>query len=197
MRRLKANLSKAGKVGVLPVLLSLILPHILLAQPIIQHHLRIVLQPDQHRLQATDTISIPKDMGNTLEFRLHAGLQLTTSTPGVQLTPRPMTPQRLPGAMPTTSYTVTLPPDRHTFVLHYTGQIVPPLQRNSNQTRNVHGVAGATVFDRTWDGTCSRAYATAARRTRSDGDASAPGEMSSSVSASSCNSSRHRSQPST
>lgn len=143
MQHLTTNRSNPGKAGGLAILLLLILPPILLAQPVVQHGLRIVLQPDQYRIQATDTIAIPNAMEKTLRFRLHAGLQLTTSTPGIRLTPQPITPPNRPGAIPTTSYTVTLPPAGHTFVLHYTGQIMPPLPPDAKRVHNTRRTDGA------------------------------------------------------
>jgi aminopeptidase N len=143
MRHLAINRTKPGNIAVLLVLLSLISPHLLIAQPIVQHDLRIVLQPDQHHMQATDIISFPKEMGKTLAFHLHADLQPTTSTPGVQLTPQPTTPQRFSSAIPTHSYTVTLPPHGHTLELHYEGNIVSSIQSGPDDTHHDRGMVAA------------------------------------------------------
>jgi aminopeptidase N len=97
------------------------------AQPLIRHDLQVVLQPPRHRIQVTDTITLPAEAGQTWDFVLHAGLQPSISTPGVRLRPRPATSTAAADGVPLEVYRVTLPPDSRRFVVSYGGIIHHPL----------------------------------------------------------------------
>jgi aminopeptidase N len=44
------------------------------AQPVVHHELRVVLQPEQGRLEVRDVLHLPDDWSGALDFVLHAGL---------------------------------------------------------------------------------------------------------------------------
>jgi len=91
------------------------------------HHMDIQLSPDTSGITVSDRIQIPASARNDkkpvqLEFFLHAGLSITdvqgAAIQGdeneVALKSRPISIRH---------YTVTVPPGRDTFTLHYSGQI--------------------------------------------------------------------------
>ncbi|MDH3600304.1 MAG: M20/M25/M40 family metallo-hydrolase [Candidatus Tectomicrobia bacterium] len=101
----------------------LLLPAVLPAQ--VRHNLQVVLQPESHQLHVTDTITLPATSQQTWTFRLHAGLNPTVSDPAIRLSPQPNNAGDAPPKIE--SYTLTLPPGRHSFTLHYEGAIYHPL----------------------------------------------------------------------
>jgi aminopeptidase N len=109
------------------VLLVLVLLEPGYAQPLIRHELQVVLQPHRHQIQVTDTIALPSEVGTTWDFVLHAGLQPSTSTPGVHLKRQPTTSRAAADGVPLEAYRMTLPPDIRTFVVSYGGTIRHPL----------------------------------------------------------------------
>src|SRR5262245_50484138 len=117
--------SKLGAVGVF-LLLGLLLPGPGLAQEVIRHELHVVLQPDQHILQVTDSITLPTmpppALAEAWYFALHAGLSPVALTAGVQLTRQPQ--EDTPGSLllpPLERYAVRLPAGTRTFALRYQG----------------------------------------------------------------------------
>lgn len=106
----------------------LIVPRMLWAQPLIRHDMQVVLQPDGHRLQVSDTITLPANRKQTWHFRLHASLQPTSSTQGVRITPWQDASRTVSASVPLAWYTATLPAGLHTFVLQYAGTIAHPVQ---------------------------------------------------------------------
>lgn len=119
------------------LLLGLFFPGWVSAQPVIQHDLHVLLQPEQHVLQVTDSITLPDMVSpaptTVWHFALHAGLSPVSLTPGVQLV-------RQPDAAPGTSgqrhettppplerYAVRLPAGTRTFALRYQGKVHHPL----------------------------------------------------------------------
>ena len=121
----------------------LILPGLLWAQPLVQHALQVVLQPERHRLQVTDTITLPTDRDLTWHFRIHASLQPASPTPGVQITPRQEASRADAVSVPLAWYTVTLPTGLRTFVLQYAGTMAHSIQsEGAEYTRSFRDTPG-------------------------------------------------------
>lgn len=85
----------------------------------IYHELRVVLYPDEKRFTAEDSITVPKDFPRTFSFFLHAGLSLSSPTPGVIVIHEKVRTGRIPIA----SFKVQLPPEMKTFLVKYGGVI--------------------------------------------------------------------------
>src|SRR5574341_501013 len=119
------------------LLLGLLLPGWVSAQPVIQHDLRVLLQPEQHVLQVTDSITLPNRMSSmpttVWHFALHAGLAPVSLTPGVQLVRQPdaapgtSEEPHKPTPPPLERYAVRLPAGTRTFTLRYQGHVHHPL----------------------------------------------------------------------
>src|SRR6266849_3969080 len=126
------------------LLLGLVFPLCVSAQYSIRHALRVVVQPDQHVLQVTDSITLPETFppayAEPWHFALHAGLSPVPLTPGVQLVRQPAVALDTAGHNhesavglhlhpPLERYALMLPAGTRTFVLQYQGtisQAVPP-----------------------------------------------------------------------
>src|SRR5262249_9233960 len=111
------------------LLLGLLLPGLVSAQQVIRHALHVVLQPDQHVLQVTDSITLPEMLPSShvesWHFALHAGLAPIALTPGVQLVRQPQ--EDAAGSQPPLErYAVKLPAGTRTFALHYQGHVHHP-----------------------------------------------------------------------
>jgi hypothetical protein len=140
---------RAASVGRVLWLLIFALPLVSSAQPLLQHHLQVVLQPDTQHLQVTDTLTLPATIGPFWSFFLHDGWSLTSSTPGVRILRQ--SPASTPSAaVPLAAYEVTLPPSTRTVVLHYAGhlpQALPPpgteYARSFTDTPGILTTAGA------------------------------------------------------
>ncbi|UCF03120.1 MAG: M20/M25/M40 family metallo-hydrolase [Deltaproteobacteria bacterium] len=107
------------------ILLTLALVPVYLnaAEPV-QHDLRIILYPGEHRFTAKDMVTVPGDLLSELRFRLHHGLNPTTPTPGVRLVKE----TARSGPVPLESFKVTLPAGQNRFILEYGGSIHHPLE---------------------------------------------------------------------
>jgi hypothetical protein len=112
-------------VAAIAILLTLALVPVYLnaAEPV-QHDLRIVLYPEEHRFTAKDMVTVPRDHLPELRFLLHHGLAPTTPTPGVRLVKETVRS----GRVPLESFKVTLPADQNRFILEYGGSIDHPLE---------------------------------------------------------------------
>ncbi len=110
------------------------IPTVLNAQPIVKHDLRVVLHPEDHRIEVEDAIMLPDTLvsasGGPVRFALRAGLLVTSRDPHWAITPLAPDPsQSLSGhPEPTREYTVTLPKGARTFALSYQGAIVDEVQ---------------------------------------------------------------------
>src|SRR5437870_4359605 len=118
----------------LSLLFGLFLPILVSAHQIIRHELHVVLQPDHHTLQVTDSITLPEPLhpsDTELQyFALHAGLSPLPLTSGVQLVRQPTATLPVPGdshasagvsRLPLERYAVMLPAGRRTCALQYQG----------------------------------------------------------------------------
>jgi aminopeptidase N len=120
----------------LSLLGGLLLPILVLAHQIIRHELHVVLQPDHHTLQVTDSITLPEPLhpsdAQLKYFALYAGLSPLPLTAGVQLVRQPTATLPVPGdshasaggsRLPLERYAVILPAGTRTFALQYQGTI--------------------------------------------------------------------------
>ena len=86
----------------LSLLCELLLPILILAHEIIRHELHVVLQPDHHTLQVTDSITLPEIFlpagAEPRYFALHAALSPLPITAGLQLVRQPTATLPMPGA---------------------------------------------------------------------------------------------------
>jgi len=133
------------------LLLGLLLPVMGLAQPVIRHELHVVLQPDQHVLQVTDSITLPAIPSplhaEPWHFALHAGLSPVVLTPGVQLVRQPQ--EDTAGSQPPLEhYAVKLPAGMRTFMLRYQGNVHHPLpQQHPEDAWSVSDTAGMLAVE--------------------------------------------------
>jgi peptidase M1-like protein len=130
----------------LSLLLCLLLPALVSAHQVIQHALHVVVQPEHHTLQVTDSITLPESLSSsdaaTRYVTLHAGLSPVSRTPGVQLVYQPAETRTTPGhgharavgsRLPLERFAVTLPPETRTFVLQYQGVLQHALAQQGPQ----------------------------------------------------------------
>ena len=116
----------------LSLLFGLLLPVLVSAHQVIQHELQVVLQPDHHTLQVTDSITLPETLlpsdAAPQYFALHAGLSPLPLTAGVQLVRQPTATLSVPGdshvsaggsRLPLERYAVVFPAGSRTFALQY------------------------------------------------------------------------------
>jgi hypothetical protein len=105
------------------------------AQPLPHHQLRIVLHPEQHKLEAEDRISLPSGTPRTLDFSLHRDLH-------------PVSPQAAIHAVGNVQqdglqrYRITLPAGSDNFTLNYGGEIFQPPQQDAREARSFENSPG-------------------------------------------------------
>jgi len=100
----------------------------------IHHEIRVIFQPDLHRMEVEDQIVLPASLrpgpDGRFHFRLHDGLEPRSNTPGVTISREP---QVGPGAgaaedeIPIAQYVLDLPAGLRVFVLQYQGEIHHPI----------------------------------------------------------------------
>ncbi len=109
------------------------------AQPRLHHDLRIALQPEDHRLQVTDVVTLPEPAPRRFTFQLHAGLTLLSAT--VQHIPQDV--EISPSSAGITRYTLALPADSRTLTLTYQGTMFqPPQQQGATYARGFSETPG-------------------------------------------------------
>ena len=112
--------------------------------PLLQHDLRVTLEPNTHVITASDHITLPSVPTQALEFLLHAGLAITSPNANLE-TLAPTTTNAISshaaGLVPTQRYRVTLSAGQSSFILHYRGTIFHPV--------NAEGEDYARGFDET------------------------------------------------
>jgi aminopeptidase N len=140
----------------LSLLVGLLLPVLISAHQVIRHELHVVLQPDHHTLQVTDSITLPETLhpsdAERQYFALHAGLSPLPLTSGVQLVRQPTATLPVPGDSRTSAggsrlllerYAVMLPTGTRTFALQYQGAIRhASLQQGPQDAWSVPEVSG-------------------------------------------------------
>jgi hypothetical protein len=108
--------------GIVFFLVSALIPVWSMAQQPVRHTLEVVVHPEGHRLDARDTITVPKGLSSDLTFLLHSGLGPSSPTPGVRVE-RETVRSQIP---PLDSFSIKLPEGQRTFVLEYGGEIYHP-----------------------------------------------------------------------
>ncbi len=122
------------------LLVIIALPSPVFAAHLPHHDITVTLEPDGHRLRATDAVTLPPDFPREFTFILHAGLKPKTSTAGVILSG----PRHTSGPVPLESFRVTLPAAAVGFTLEYAGEIFHPLEGvGKNQARGFDQTPGS------------------------------------------------------
>jgi len=103
----------------------------------IHHELSVSLKPDEHRLFATDTITLSGDQ-EQIKFALHAGFEPSSPDPKVAVDKE----ADYSGPVPLESFIVTLPKGVRTFTLRYTGVIHPATSPGREMARGSDQTAG-------------------------------------------------------
>jgi len=108
-------------------------------KPVIHHELTIKLYPEEVWLVAEDLITVPGNFPDVLSFSLHAGLEPSSTTPGIILT-RESGPA---GEFPFESFTVKIPFGLKTFEIKYGGTIYHSIEPyGSEQARGFRMTPG-------------------------------------------------------
>lgn len=98
--------------------------------PLLEHDLRITLDPSTHTITASDHITLPTVPEQAVEFLLHAGLAITSPNANLEAlapsTTNAISPNAA-GLVPTQRYRVTLNGGQSSFTLHYRGTIFHPV----------------------------------------------------------------------
>jgi Peptidase family M1 domain len=112
------------------------------AQPLPQHHLHIVLHPEQHSLEAEDRIVLPPDSARTLYFSLHRNMNPASPDAKIEIAKgMPENPMR--------KYRVTLPKGSDSFTLDYSGDIFQPPRQDAREARNFESTPGIIAAEGT------------------------------------------------
>ena len=106
------------------------------------HDLAVTLNPDEHRLVARDTITLPSPVRETT-FLLHEGL--APSSPDRDVRIRRVSSLR--GDVPLERFEVSLPQAGRTFTIVYAGPISHPLIPSGNQARGFDLTPGTISTD--------------------------------------------------
>ena len=112
------------------------------AQSLPEHHLRIVLYPEQHRLEAADRIVMPLDTPRTFDFSLHRNMNPTSPDAKIKMV-REM-PENL-----MQEYRVTLPQGSSSFTLTYGGEIFLPPRQDAREARSFESTPGIIAAEGT------------------------------------------------
>jgi hypothetical protein len=111
------------------------------AEPV-RHDLAVSLRPAEHRLIATDTITVPADQ-EKIRFLLHAGLRPSSPDPNVHI----IRESSRQGTVPMESFTVTLPRGTRTFTLRYSGTIFHPVGAASGEQARGFNLTPGSISD--------------------------------------------------
>jgi len=112
------------------------------AQTFPHHQLRIVLHPEQHKLEAEDRISLPSGSPRTISFSLHRDLH-PVSPDGIIDAVGGVTEGRLQ------RYRITLPANSDNFTLVYGGEIFHPPQQDAREARTFENSPGIIAAEGT------------------------------------------------
>ena len=96
---------------------------------LINHELRVFLDPEGRRFTAEDTITVPESWQRTLHFSLHKGLKPVSLSPNVTAVRESGRRQ----GVPIESYRVSLPASTRTFVLKFGGEIYHPVSPSGQE----------------------------------------------------------------
>jgi aminopeptidase N len=112
------------------------------AQSLPEHHLRIVLHPEQHSLEAEDRIILPTDAPRTFYFSLHRNMNPTSPDAKIKKV------GGIPGNL-MQKYRVTLPHGSDSFTLIYSGEIYHPPQQDAREARSFESTPGIIAAEGT------------------------------------------------
>lgn len=124
-------------------IVALIVPPLYAHAHEIRHEIKVSLVPEKHQIQVEDKITLPDThmlaQGAELDFVLHAGLQIVSSTISV----KPKAGQTKSGiaqgsvaedaSVPLHHYSASLPPGQRRFVIDYRGEINHPLEQQGKE----------------------------------------------------------------
>jgi aminopeptidase N len=105
------------------------------AQSLPEHHLHVVLHPEQHSLEAEDRIILPPDTPRTLYFSLHSNMNPVSADARIEIA----------GGMPESAiqqYRVTLPRGSDNFTMNYSGEIFQPPRQDAREARSFESTPG-------------------------------------------------------
>lgn len=117
------------------------------AQSVIHHEIHVILFPEERRLSAEDTLTIPDNFPREFRFTIHKGLNPVVRSEGVQMTRE--------GSEPPfddlESYSVRLPPPLKRFTISYGGIIDHPLEQVGKEqargySHTIGKISGEGVF---------------------------------------------------
>ena len=105
------------------------------AQSLPEHHLHVVLHPEQHSLEAEDRIILPPDTPRTLHFSLHRNMDPASPDARIEIA----------GAKLNSliqEYRVVLPHGSNVFTLTYSGEIFQPPRQDARESRSFESTPG-------------------------------------------------------
>jgi hypothetical protein len=138
MRIIKHDSLRLLLLIVLCFAFALLIPATLPAAEFIHHDLFVTLHPAEHRLTATDTITVPGNQRD-IRFVLHAGLNPVSPDPNVRIVKE----EDQLGPVPLESFVVTLPAGVRSFSIRYAGMISHPIvSTGKEQARGFQGTPG-------------------------------------------------------
>jgi hypothetical protein len=99
-----------------------------------QHHELVVeLDPEQHRIEVRDTVTLQGDVAGAVEFHLHGQLEPSIAEPGARLVELGAGHPGGTGLTAPRRFRVELAPGQTRFTLHYAGQIMHALQQQGEE----------------------------------------------------------------
>lgn len=111
----------------------------------IRHELRVILSPEEGRIDAEDRITLPEGMAGEFDMLLHKGMNPSAVTPGARIR---RTGDHGGGPVPIERFRVTLPAGLGSFTLRYAGRISHPLEAvGKEQARGFRKTAGIISGD--------------------------------------------------
>jgi Peptidase family M1 domain len=105
------------------------------AQSLPQHHLHIVLHPEQHSLEAEDRIVLPPNTPRKLPFTMSRKMNPTSPDATIQIVK--WRPENL-----IRKYRVTVPQGGDSFTMTYGGEIFQPPRQDARETRSFESTPG-------------------------------------------------------
>jgi aminopeptidase N len=112
------------------------------AKSLPEHHLRIVLHPEQHSLEAEDRIVMPSDTPRTFDFSLHRNMNPASPDAKINMV------REMPGNL-MQEYRVTLPQGSDGFTLAYGGEIFLPPRQDAREARSFESTPGIIAAEGT------------------------------------------------
>lgn len=133
---------------------------------LVHHDLRVTLDPVSHEIIATDTITLPAQSPQPIEFLLHASLKVASSDATLALnTTRGATPDD--ALAPALRYRLLVSPGQSRVTLNYRGAIYHPVsEQGEDYARSFHETPGVISTDGVFLAHSSRWYPQFASATR-------------------------------